>query len=50
MILFWKILIVGIMILFFPVALIVTLKGFRDIVLMLADLGEDNACEDEADE
>jgi hypothetical protein len=38
MILFWKILMILIMATFFPIALIVALKGFADLVSMLKDL------------
>lgn len=49
MILFWKGLVILIMVVFFPVAFIVAVKGFRDLVLMLTDLGEDHENEESPD-
>ena len=40
MILFWKFLMIAIMVLFFPAAAIVAVKGFHDVFSMFADLAK----------
>ena len=38
MIVFWKVVLIAVMVLFFPAAVIVTIKGFGDVLKMFIDL------------